>query len=102
MPLTGSLQTTAFAIASAVFTLRSKFRQPTYHRTRFYMYTLPGLSTFFSLAHGALVYGLEELNERVSLHWSWCPELDRRGHLRKDTRTVAPETIRHLGLQFTR
>jgi adiponectin receptor len=31
------------------------------------MYTLLGLSTFFSVAHGALVYGLEELNERASL-----------------------------------
>jgi adiponectin receptor len=31
------------------------------------MYTLPGLSTFFSVAHVALVYGLEELNERASL-----------------------------------
>jgi adiponectin receptor len=33
------------------------------------MYTLLSLSTFFSVIHGIFLYGLENLNERMSLSY---------------------------------
>lgn len=61
---------TVFAVASAVFTLRPKFRQPTYRRARFYMYTALGLSTFVPVVHGLLiVHTYQELNEQMSLDY---------------------------------
>lgn len=33
------------------------------------MYTLLGLSAFFSVIHGLVLYGLENLNERMSLSY---------------------------------
>ena len=58
---------TIFAVASAVFTLRPKFRQPAYRRARFYMYTFLGASTFFPIIHGLFIYGYDEVNRRMSL-----------------------------------
>jgi adiponectin receptor len=61
---------TLFASASAMFTLRPKFRHPAYRKVRFYMYTLLGLSVFFPVIHGLFLFdGYDELRERMSLSY---------------------------------
>jgi adiponectin receptor len=51
------VMSTIFAVASAVFTLRPKFRQPAYRKARFYMYTFLGASTFFPSSMGSSFTG---------------------------------------------
>lgn len=51
---------TLFAIASTVFTLRPKFRQPTYRRARLYMYSFLGASAFFPIVHGTSSMGIRK------------------------------------------
>lgn len=63
------VMSTTFAVASAVFTLRPKFRQPAYRKARFYTYTSLGASTFFPIIHGLFIYGYEEVNRRMSLDY---------------------------------
>lgn len=58
---------TALAVASAVFTLQPKFRQPVYRRTRFYMYSLLGLSCFLPVTHGLITTTYDVLNDTMSL-----------------------------------
>ena len=60
---------TLFAAASAVFTLRPKFRTPAYRRARFYMYTLLGLSVFFPVIHGILLDGYVRISRRMNLEY---------------------------------
>lgn len=57
---------TAFAAASAIFTLQPKFRQPTYRRARFYMYTLLGLSCFIPIVYGMYAIGYDALDRTMS------------------------------------
>jgi adiponectin receptor len=59
---------TTFGIASAIFTLRPKFRQPAYRLVRFYMYAFLGMSTFFPVVHGLFEYGYADTNQRMSLN----------------------------------
>lgn len=61
---------TAFAVASAIFTLQPKFRQPTYRKYRFYMYSALGLSVFLPVIHGLMMFpSYNALNERMSLEY---------------------------------
>lgn len=58
---------TTFAVASAVFTLQPRFRQPTYRRVRFYMYSLLGLSCFIPIVHGILKTDYQTLDDTMSV-----------------------------------
>lgn len=58
---------TAFAAASAIFTLQPKFRQPAYRSTRFYMYSLLGLSCFIPIVYGIYAIGYDALDRTMSV-----------------------------------
>jgi len=60
---------TATALACAIFTLRPKFRHPTYRTTRFLMYCFLGVSLFIPVAHGIIINGWEVQNQRMSLKY---------------------------------
>ncbi|KAJ9144125.1 Adiponectin receptor protein 1 [Pleurostoma richardsiae] len=58
---------TVTAIACAVFTLRPRFRQPSYRTMRFLMYFFLGASLFTPLVHGASQVGLLQLDTMMGL-----------------------------------
>jgi adiponectin receptor len=58
---------TATAIGCGVFTLRPKFRQPTYRTMRFLMYCFLGSSLFAPVVHGWFRFGLAALDDMMGL-----------------------------------
>lgn len=61
------LALTTTALGCAVFTLRPKFRKPSYRTARFLMYVFLGSSLFAPCVHGLYLYDWELLNDRMSL-----------------------------------
>lgn len=55
------------ALGCAIFTLRPKFRQPSYRTTRFLMYCFLGGSLFAPVLHGSFKYGLTALDDMMGL-----------------------------------
>lgn len=58
---------TATAVGCAIFTLRPKFRQPTYRTMRFLMYCFLGSSLFAPVVHGLFRFGLAPLDDMMGL-----------------------------------
>jgi len=58
---------TAVAIGCGIFTLRPKFRRPSYRFIRFLMYAFLGASLFIPILHGLSEFGWEELDDRMGL-----------------------------------
>ncbi|OAA77691.1 adiponectin receptor protein 1 [Akanthomyces lecanii RCEF 1005] len=58
---------TATAIGCGVFTMRPKFRQPTYRTMRFLMYCFLGSSLFAPVLHGWSRFGLAALDDMMGL-----------------------------------
>lgn len=61
------LAISATALGCAVFTLKPKFRQPSYRTARFLMYCFLGTSLFAPVAHGSVDYGFAALSEMMGL-----------------------------------
>lgn len=58
---------TAVAMGCGVFTLRPKFRRPSYRFVRFLMYAFLGASLFVPIAHGLWGWGWDEMDGRMGL-----------------------------------
>lgn len=58
---------TVTAIGCGIFTLRPKFRRPTYRLMRFLMYAFLGASLFTPIIHGLFKFGWNELDEMMGL-----------------------------------
>ncbi|KAK1833475.1 adiponectin receptor protein 1 [Podospora conica] len=58
---------TAVAIGCGVFTLRPKFRRPSYRFIRSLMYAFLGASLFIPIGHGLSEWGWDELDSRMGL-----------------------------------
>jgi adiponectin receptor len=58
---------TATAVGCGVFTLRPKFRRPTYRLVRFLMYAGLGASLFVPIVHGLFKFGWDELDDKMGL-----------------------------------
>jgi adiponectin receptor len=61
------LLTTATVVGCGIFTLRPKFRQPSYRTMRFLMYLFLGASLFMPIVHGLVKFGWERLDEMTGL-----------------------------------
>lgn len=59
---------TGTAAGCGMFTLRPKFRQPTYRMTRFLMYCFLGASLFMPIIHGLRLFGWDKLNDIMGLN----------------------------------
>ena len=60
---------TATALVCGVFTLRPKFRHPSYRTMRFLMYCFLGISLFVPVAHGISINGWHAQNQPMSLEY---------------------------------
>jgi adiponectin receptor len=57
---------TMTAVGCSIFTLRPKFRQPTYRTVRFLVYCILG-SMFAPVLHGWMIFGHGKLNDMIDL-----------------------------------
>ena len=60
-------QATASALGCAVFTMKPKFRTPTYRLMRSLMFALLGLSAFVPVLHGIILHGWDVQNRRMAV-----------------------------------
>lgn len=60
-------QATASALGCAVFTMKPKFRSPTYRVMRSLMFGLLGLSAFVPVVHGIILNGWELQGQRMAI-----------------------------------
>lgn len=61
------IASTSFALASAMFTLQPRFREPKFREARFYMFSVLGLSCFFPILHGVVQSGYQSLDQKMAL-----------------------------------
>ena len=60
-------QATVSALGCAIFTMKPKFRSPTYRVMRSVMFALLGFSAFVPVVHGIVLYGWEVQNRRMAI-----------------------------------
>lgn len=59
--------TKATVVGCGIFTLRPKFRQPSYRTMRFLMYLFLGANLFMPIVHGLVAFGWARLDEMTGL-----------------------------------
>ena len=66
-PTDHTFKATASALGCAIFTMKPKFRTPTYRVMRSVMFALLGFSAFVPVVHGIVLHGWEVQNQRMAI-----------------------------------